>query len=163
MRAASCSAVYGSSSERRCAVQISKLQATSEANNEFGPIRAPENNDFWRPSTAKLPLPVQVSSPQPTKHAFHIPICSGLIPLHNPQISYIQSYTTKYENQYHWHDWRRLQGCTALGRQKKKREVGILGSCLPCFFFVYVPGTWYWCKVTGAETQSIPLQVCLFR
>ena len=23
-------------------------------NNEFGPIRAPENDDFWRPTTAKI-------------------------------------------------------------------------------------------------------------
>ena len=48
-----------SSSERRCAAQISKLQAMRvKQNNEFGPIRAPENNEFWRTTTAKLPLPV---------------------------------------------------------------------------------------------------------
>ena len=126
-------------------------------NNEFGPIRAPENNDFWRPTTAKLPLPVQVSSPQPTKHAFHIPICSGLIPLHNPQISYVQSYTIKYENQY-------IIGMTGaaykaarcLGdEKKKKRQVVILGSCLPCFFFVHVPGTWYWIMSITSECEFL--------
>ena len=29
--------------------------------NEFGPIRAPEKYDFWRPTTAKLPLPISKS------------------------------------------------------------------------------------------------------
>ena len=57
VRAASCALACCSSSERRCAAQISKLQAMRvKQNNEFGPIRALETNDFWRPTTAKLPL-----------------------------------------------------------------------------------------------------------
>ena len=142
MRAASCSAVYGSSSERRCAVQISKLQATRvKQNNDFGPIRAPENNDFWRPTTAKLPLPVQVSSPQPTKHAFHIPICSGLIPLHNPQISYVQSYTIKYEKQYIIEmTGAAYKAARRLGDEKKNsvKWAFLVLACRVFFLFTYL-------------------------
>ena len=58
VRAASCAAACCRSSERRFAAPISKLDAMrAKQSNEFGPIRAPENNDFWRPTTAKLPLP----------------------------------------------------------------------------------------------------------
>jgi len=54
---AACAAACCSSSERRCAAQFSKLHARRvKQKNEFGPTRAPENNDFWRPTAAKLPL-----------------------------------------------------------------------------------------------------------
>ena len=168
----SCAAACCSSSERRCAAQISKLQAMRvKQNNEFGPIRAPENNDFWRPTTAKLPLRVQVSSPQPTKHAFHIiPICWGLIPLHNPQIVYVQSYTIKYEYQCHWNDWRRLQGCTALGRRKRKTWSGHSWFLLVILLFTYlVHGMELWVlraslrvsNLDGAKKTGTPFEIAV--
>ena len=55
VRAASCAAACCSSSERRCAAQISNLRAMRvKQNNEFGPIRAPENNDFCENACASL-------------------------------------------------------------------------------------------------------------
>ena len=71
VRAASCAAACcSSSSERRCATQISILHAKRvKQNNEFGPIRAPENNDFWRPTTAKFPLPAAPKA-HPLEKAF---------------------------------------------------------------------------------------------
>ena len=68
VRAASCAAACYSSSERRCAAQISKLRAMRvKQNNEFGPIRSPENNDFWRPIAAKLRLPYNSAPTPPTR------------------------------------------------------------------------------------------------
>ena len=88
VRAASCAAACcSSSSERRCATQISILHAKRvKQNNEFGPIRAPENNDFWRPTTAKLPAGDRNISYPLTKHAFHADRES--IPLHKPSVLY---------------------------------------------------------------------------
>ena len=42
-------------------------------NNDFGPIRTPEHNDFWRPTTAKLPLPGPIR-PFPGSNT---PACEG--------------------------------------------------------------------------------------
>ena len=40
------------------AAQISKSHAMRvKKNDDFGPIRAPENNDFWPPTTAKFSYP----------------------------------------------------------------------------------------------------------
>ena len=74
VRAASCAAACYSSSERRCAAQISKLRAMRvKQNNEFGPIRSPENNDFWRPIAAKLRLPYNSAPTPPTRrHYFRL-------------------------------------------------------------------------------------------
>ena len=38
------------------AAKVSKVRAMrAKPNNDVGPLRTPGNNDFWRPTTAKLP------------------------------------------------------------------------------------------------------------
>ena len=63
---------------------------------------------------------------------------------------------------YHWNDWRRLQGSTALGRWKKWNTCSGHSWFLPAvFFFVHVPGTWYWIMSITSECEFLNYNCCM--